>query len=86
MAVDQKAKATIFFMDGTRMCITYPRMTGKNSLALATAVGKAIEREKLAVANRSKLIVVPTRNIKYIEIMPPPDSLPDTIIRDAEIS
>ena len=86
MPPDEKAKATIYFMDGTRMRITYPRMNGKNSLAIATAVGKAIDREKLAVANRSKLIIVPTRNIKYIEISPPPDSLPDSIIRDAEIS
>jgi hypothetical protein len=86
MAIEEKAKATIYFMDGSRMRITYPRQSGKNSLALATAVGKAIDREKLAVSNRSKLVVIPTRNIKYIEISPPPDSLPDTIIRDAEIS
>jgi hypothetical protein len=86
MPLDGKAKATIHFIDGTRLNITYPRLKGKNSLGVAAAVGKAINSDKLAIATSNKLLVIPTRNIKYIEINPLPDSLPDTIIRDAEIS
>ena len=67
-------------MDGTKLNISYPRLAG------AASVGKAIEADKLAVATSGKLLVIPTRNIKYIEITPVPDSLPDTVIRDAEIS
>ncbi len=86
MAIDQKAKATIQFMDGTKLTVTYPRLTGKNSMAIANAVGKAIEAEKLAIATSGKLLIIPTCNIKYVEVSPVPDSLPPTVMRDAEIS
>ena len=85
MAIDQKAKATIHFMDGSKMNISYPRLTGRNSLAVASAVAKAIEGEKLAIATSAKLLIIPTCNIKYIEVSPLPDSLPPTVLRDAEI-
>ena len=86
MAIQQKATATIHFMDGSKLNISYPRLSGRNSPAIANAVGKAIEDEKLAIATSSKLLIIPTCNIKFIEVSPVPDSLPETVLRDAEIS
>jgi len=86
MAIDQKAKAIIQFMDGTKLTVTYPRLTGKNSLAIADSVGKAIQAEKLAIATAGKLVIIPTCNIKLIEVSPVPDSLPPAVMRDAEIA
>jgi hypothetical protein len=86
MAIDQKAKATIHFMDGTKMTVTYPRLNGKNSMAIASSIGKAIEADKLAIATSSKLVIIPTCNIKLIEVSPGPDSLPSSVISGAEIS
>jgi len=86
MASDQKAKATIHFMDGTKMTVTYPRLVGKHSIGIASAIAKAIEAEKLAIATSSKLVIIPTCNIKLIEVTPGPDSLPSSVISGAEIS
>ena len=85
MLPDTKATAIIYFMDGTKIKFTYPRLRGKNSPGVASAVAKAIQAERIALVASGKLLVIPTRNIKYIEITPAPDSLPDTIIRDAEV-
>ncbi len=86
MAIQQKATATIHFMDGSKLNISYPRLSGRNSLGIASAVGKAIEGEKLAIATSAKLLIIPTCNIKYIEVSPVPDSLPANVLRDAEIA
>jgi hypothetical protein len=80
------AKATIHFMDGTKMALRYPRLRGKNSAGVAEQVRKAMEADKLALELKGTLLVIPLRNVKYVEITPAPDSLPSGVVRGAELA
>ena len=78
-------RATIYFLDGSTLVIRYPRLRGKNSLAVMSQVRKAIEADQLAVEVNGNLLVVAMRSVKYIEISPVPDSLPEDVMRGGEL-
>ena len=86
--MSKEAHAVIHFMDGTKIVFKYPRLqAGKatDSSMIASAVKKALEQDKIAVEADGSLIVIPVRNIKYIQIVPPPDALPAGVLRNAQI-
>lgn len=82
------ARAAIHFMDGTKIVFKYPRLQAKQAMdssAIASAVKKALDQDKIVVEAEGSLIVIPVRNIKYIQIMPPPDALPAGVLKNAQI-
>lgn len=82
------AHAAIHFMDGTKIVFKYPRLqAGKttDSATIASTVKKALDQDKIVVEADGSLIVIPVRNIKYIQIVPPPEALPAGVLRNAQI-
>ena len=79
----QTAIMVIHFTDGSKISFRYPKVTDTSTLA--TKLKKALEQDKIVVETADSLIVVPVSSIKYIQVTPQPDALPDGVIRDAEI-
>jgi hypothetical protein len=52
---------------------------------IASKVKKALDQDKIVARTYESVIVMPVANIKYIQITPPPDALPDGIFNNAEI-
>jgi len=52
---------------------------------IASKVKKALDQDKIVVQTYDSVIVIPVANIKYIQVTPPPDSLPEGILKNAEI-
>jgi hypothetical protein len=74
---------SVHFTDGSKIAFKYPKDT--DTATLATKVKKALEQDKIVVETADSLIVIPVSSIKYLQVTPQPDVLPDGVIRDAEI-
>ncbi len=71
---------TVHFIDGSEMKVTFPRQGG-NPLLLAKRVQEAIDSRQLAIEMGGQLYVIPMSNVKYLQMSPSPDELPETVIR-----
>ena len=79
------AHMVIHFMDGTKIVFRYPKQAGHDPATIAATIKKALDMDKVVVEASVALLVIPARNIKYIQVTPVPDELPKGILRHAEI-
>jgi hypothetical protein len=70
---------TIHFIDGSEKKVTFPKQGG-NPLLLAKRVQEAIDSRQLAIEIDGQLFVFPMSNVKYLQMSPSPDELPETVI------
>lgn len=75
---------TLFFTDGSELALTFPKQAGNPHL-LAKRVQAALDSPKLAFEIDNELLVIPTNNVKYMQMSPCPERLPDTVIRGGAI-
>jgi hypothetical protein len=79
-------RAVIHFMDGTRIVLEYPKQAGEDPTTIASNVRKALESDKIVLEAQGDLMIIPVRNIKYIQVSPAPDELPKGVLRNARIA
>ena len=75
---------TIHFTDGSKLSMTFPPQTGDFS-QIASRVQKALDTNKLAIEVDGELFVIPMNNVKYLQVNPAPEKLPDTVIRSGAL-
>ena len=82
-----EVKGMIFFMDGTKMSLSWPRegQAGNDPMTIATSVKSALDSDKIMVEVDDTLLVIPTRNIKYFQLSPAPEKLPAGVVRGARV-
>jgi hypothetical protein len=83
--MQRTATAAIHFMDKTRIVFRYPKQAGEDSATIVANVKKALDADKLVVEVDDHLILIPMRNVKYIQITPKPDALPPGVLRGAKL-
>jgi hypothetical protein len=71
---------TIHFTDGSKLSMTFPQQSDDFS-QIASRVQKALDANQLAIEVDDELFVIPMNNIKYLQVNPVPEKLPDTVIR-----
>ena len=81
----QEVTGTIHFMDGSKVSLRWPRQAGTGSQIIALNVKKALEADRILVEVDGTLLLVPLRNVKYIQITPSPKELPAGVLRGAQI-
>ena len=82
--MDNNRYLTIYFIDGSEMSITFPKQRG-NPLLLAKRVQEALDADQLAIETGDQLLVIPMNNVKYFQMSPIPEKLPETVIRGGAI-
>jgi hypothetical protein len=75
---------TIHFTDGSKLPMTFPQQADDFS-QIASRVQKALDTNKLAIEVDGELFVIPMNNIKYLQVNPAPEKLPDTVIRSGAL-
>lgn len=75
---------TVHFMDGTKLSVSFPEQV-QDLATMASRVQKALEASELAFEAEGELIVIPTANIKYLQLHPSPERLPDTVVQGARL-
>ena len=81
----QQVTGTIFFMDGSKVSLRWPRQAGTEPTVVAANVRKALEADRILAEIGGTLLLIPIRNIKYIQITPSPDKLPAGVLRGAQL-
>ncbi len=76
-------RAVIHFTDNTTLALEWPKQEMQGFHFLSEALRKAIESERLLVEVDGNLLIIQTRNIKYAELIPVPEQLPEGVIRHA---
>lgn len=77
---------TFHFIDGTSISLTFPKQGGLDATTQLANVKKALEAERIPVEVGGQLLLIPMRNVKYVQIAPTPEVLPKDIIRNAQIT
>ena len=75
---------TISFIDGEQLKIAWAKQEDAY-LRVATVIEKILANESFAIELEGRLVVIPVRNVRTIEVRPAPDKLPDTVIRGARL-
>ena len=75
---------TIHFTDGSKLSLTFPKQDVDFN-QLASRVQKALDANQLAIEIGHELFVIPMNNVKYMQMSPAPDKLPDTVILGGQI-
>jgi hypothetical protein len=76
---------TIYFMDKSKLTLRWPRQAGNDPIEIASTIKKALESDRIMAEVEGRLLVIPVRNVKYIEISPAPPKLPKGVLLGAEI-
>jgi len=83
--MSERRGLTIFFTDGTKMQLDYPKQT-PNDIATLLKVKEIIASRQLLVECDGVFLLFPFENIKYIEAHPAPKDLPSYTIRGATVA
>jgi hypothetical protein len=83
--MSERRGLTIFFTDGTKMQLDYPKQT-PNDIATLLKVKEIIASRQLLVECDGVFLLFPFENIKYIEAHPAPKDLPGYTIRGATVA
>ncbi|MBW8905404.1 MAG: hypothetical protein JF611_07015 [Betaproteobacteria bacterium] len=76
---------TVFFTDGTKMQLDYPKQA-PNDIATLLKVKEILASRQLLVECDGVLLLFPFENIKYIEAHPAPRDLPGYTIKGATVA
>jgi hypothetical protein len=80
-----KRYLTIHFTDGSKLSVTFPKQSDEN-YQIASRVQKALDANQLAIEIGDEFFVIPMNNIKYLQVNPRPDILPDSVIRGGALN
>ena len=83
--MSRSVSLTVHFMDGTKVSFRYPRQAGSDPATIATTVKRALDADRLLLEVDSDLLVIPIRNIKYLQVSPAPAHLPSGVLRQARL-
>jgi len=75
---------TIHFTDGSKLSVTFPKQTDM-LYKIVSRVEKALDADKLAIEIGGELFVIPMNNIKYMQVSPCPEKMPETVIRGGSL-
>jgi hypothetical protein len=78
-------RARFHFTDRTTLTVEWPKQDATGHLFLSEAIRKAIEARQLLVEADGKLLVIQMSNVKYVELLPAPEPLPEGVIRNARL-
>jgi len=79
-----KRYLTIHFTDGSKLSVTFPRQI-EEFHQMAERIQKALDANKLAIEIDGELFVIPMNNVKYLQMTPAPEKMPETIIRGGSL-
>ena len=75
---------TVHFIDGTKISVSFPQQI-KDPAMMASKVQKALQANELAFEAEGELIVIPTANVKYLQLHPAPQKLPEMVVKGARL-
>ena len=85
MVTTRTASLLIRFMDGSKITVRYPKQAGYDPATIAANVRKALDADRILVEVDGNLLFIPLGNVKYVQVVPAPDVLPSSVLRNARM-
>lgn len=82
--MEEKRSLTIHFTDGSKMSVAFPKQD-EFAHQIVRKMKEALDANQLAIEMGKELFVIPMSSIKYVQMSPAPDKLPDTVIQGARL-
>ncbi len=79
-----KRFCTIHFLDGTKLTLSFPPVATDDH-QIAARIRQALDARSLAFEVSGELFFIPTSSVKYFQIGPTPEKLPDNVIKGATL-
>jgi hypothetical protein len=73
----------IHFMDGTSLKLDFPKQV-KHDESIVPRIEKILERQTLMAEVDGALMLVPFNNVKYLQVYPAPERLPEYALREVK--
>jgi hypothetical protein len=73
----------IHFMDGSSLKLEFPKQV-KHDDSIVPRIEKVLERQALVAEVDGALLLVPFNNVKYLQVYPAPERLPDYALREVK--
>lgn len=80
----EKRYLTIHFNDGSKMVIDFPQQHGDPQI-VASRLKEIMHAKQLMLEIDDTIVAIPLSSVKYIQAYPAPQTLPDGVIRGAEL-
>jgi hypothetical protein len=78
-----KRGMVIHFMDGSSVKLDFPKQV-KHDESIVPRIEKTLERQVLMAEVDGALMLVPFNNVKYVQVFPAPERLPEYALREAK--
>jgi hypothetical protein len=75
---------TIHFTDGSKLSVAFPTQS-QDDVLMASKIQKALDANQLAIDVDGEMFVIPMNSVKYLQVTPAPEKLPDSVIRGATL-
>ena len=79
-----KVRCTVSFLDGEQLKFEWERPEDA-AVRAGGLVEKLMSSQSFAVEMEGRLVIVPTQNVRTVEVAPAPETLPATVIRGAHV-
>jgi hypothetical protein len=81
----QPRHMTLFFNDGTQMTLAFPKQV-KHDESIPVRLERLLEKDSLLIESDGALLLIPRSSIKYLQVSPAPNILPDYVIKGASLT
>ncbi len=78
--MSSKRFLTVHFTDGSKLSVTFPQQGG-DAHQISSRVQKALDANQLSIEIGGELYVMPMSSIKYLQLSPSPEKMPEVVIR-----
>lgn len=74
----------LYFQDGQRLAMRFPQQQG-DPAQISRLLRKQLESPFISLEVDGDLLLIPRESIKYLQVCPAPQSIPETTILGAEL-
>jgi len=83
--MDHPRGMTIHYMDGSKLDLRFPKQVKSDDL-VGVHLERLLAHEVLLLEVDGALMVVPFSSVKYLQVSPAPNKLPDYVIKGASLT
>ena len=82
--MDQDRAMTIHYLDGSQLDLRFPKQV-KSDDSVSVRLERVLDKDVLLLEVDGALMVVPFSSIKYLQVSPAPNKLPDYVIKGGSL-
>ena len=83
--MDEEKRLVIHFNNGSNMEVTFPVQVRDSTIGVLEAFKRIMDADKLAIHADDRLLIIPWPSVKYLELIPPPITVPFGTVQKARI-